>query len=203
MVGEATPGLAAAVVVGGASRRMGQPKAFLELAGNTLIERVLAALRHLTGEIFLVGGDAAPYARFGLPHHGDVLPGGALAGIHSAVYHSGRPFTLVVACDMPFLNVPLLQAMAASALGERYDIVVPTVAGYPQGLHAIYGTKCLAPIERRLRADQRKVISFYPDVRVDYWDEGRWGKHDAEGRTFANVNTPEELAAARADAPWS
>lgn len=196
MVGEARPGLAAAVVVGGASRRMGQPKAFLELAGVSLIERALAVLRQLTTEIFLVGNDATPYAPFSLPHHSDVLPGGALAGIHSAVYHSEQAYTLVVACDMPYLNTSLLQAMAASSRSGRYDVVVPTVAGYPQGLHAIYGKRCLEAIERRLRADQRKVISFYPDVRVDYWDEERWQEHDPAGRSFVNLNTPEELAAA-------
>lgn len=196
MVGTAFPGLAAAVVVGGKSRRMGQPKAFLELAGIPMIERVLAALRQLTAEIHLIGDERAPYAAYGLPHHGDLLPGGALAGIHSAIFHSEQPYTLVVACDMPYLNVDLLRAMAKQTEAGQRDVIVPTVAGYPQGLHAIYHQRCLAPIERRLRADLRRVIGFYPKVAVDYWDETRWQEHDPAGRSFINLNTPEDLAAA-------
>lgn len=196
MVAEAS--LAAAVVVGGASRRMGQPKAFLELAGISLVNRVLAVLRQLTPEIILIGNDKAPYVSLGLPHYGDVHPGGALAGIHSAIFHSAQPFTLVVACDMPYLNVALLQAMAYKAKKGQYDVIVPTVKEYPQGLHAIYHEDCLEPIERRLRADQRKVIGFYPDVAVDYWDETRWQTYDPTGRSFVNLNTPEELAQERA-----
>ena len=196
MVAEAS--LAAAVVVGGASRRMGQPKAFLELAGISLVNRVLAVLRQLTPEIILIGNDKAPYESLGLPHYGDVHPGGALAGIHSAISHSAQPFTLVVACDMPYLNVALLQAMACKAKKGQYDVIVPTVEDYPQGLHAIYHENCLKPIERRLRADQRKVIGFYPDVAVDYWDETRWQTYDPTGRSFVNLNTPEELAQERA-----
>ena len=42
------------------------------------------------------------------------------------------------------------------------------------------------------------MIGFYPAVRVDYWDEERWQKYDAAGQSFANLNTPAELAAARA-----
>ena len=198
MAGAGASGLAAAIVVGGASRRMGEPKAFLALAGVPLIERALATLRQLSDEILLVGGDAAPYAHLGLPHHGDRLPGGALAGIHSAIHHSPCRHTLVVACDMPFLSASLLRAMAECARRDDFDVVAPTVAGYPQGLHAIYSRACLAPIAERLRANRRKVIGFYPAVRVDYWDEARWQKYDAAGRSFANLNTPAELAAARA-----
>ncbi len=197
MLGAACPGLAAAVVVGGESRRMGQAKAFLELAGTPLIEWVLAALRPLTAAIQLIGDDRAPYAPYGLPHHGDLLPGGALAGIHSAIHHSGQPYTLVVACDMPYLNVDLLRAMAEQTKRGQLDVIVPTVAGYPQGLHAIYHRRCLAAIERRLRADRRRVIGFYPEVAVDYWDESRWQEYDPAGRSFINLNTPEELDAAR------
>ena len=121
-------------------------------AGATLIERALATLRQLTDEILLVGGDGRPFARLGLPHYGDLLPGGALAGIHSAIRHSPRRHTLVVACDMPTLSAPLLRAMADSALRGNFDVVVPTVAGYPQGLHAIYGRACLAPHRRAAAA---------------------------------------------------
>ncbi len=191
--------LAAAILVGGASRRMGAPKAFIALAGEPLINRVLATLRQVAREIFLVGGEPTPYASLRLPHFMDRLPGGALAGIHSAILNSPYPYTLVVACDMPFLNAPLLRAMAASTAGDLFDVIVPTVADYPQGLHAIYGKSCLAPIERRLRAKQRKVIGFHPEVRVDTWDERRWREYDPQGRSFANLNTPAELAAAQSE----
>ena len=47
---------------------------------------------------------------------------------------------------MPFLSPALLQHMLALREEGEYDVIVPRVDGYPQGLHAVYSQACIAPI---------------------------------------------------------
>jgi molybdopterin-guanine dinucleotide biosynthesis protein A len=54
------------VLVGGASRRMGEPKQFLRFRGVTLVERAVAALTaHMAG-VALLGDGAVPEALAGV-----------------------------------------------------------------------------------------------------------------------------------------
>ena len=54
--------VSAAVLIGGHSRRMGEPKALLRLSDGepTLIERTVAALRAVSDDVFLVGAVDGP-----------------------------------------------------------------------------------------------------------------------------------------------
>ncbi len=190
-----------AVVAGGKSTRMGRDKSFVVLNGRSLIEHVLERTRGLgQAETILIVNQPALYAHLGLPMFADLLPDkGSLGGIYTAIHHSGAPYTLCVACDMPFLNAELLRYQIS--LAPDYDVVAPRVDHYPEGLHAVYSRACLPAIRARLAADRLKVIGFYQDVRVRYLDEPEWQRFDPEGLSFRNINTPGELDAAGAIVP--
>jgi molybdopterin-guanine dinucleotide biosynthesis protein A len=96
---------------------------------------------------------------------------------------------------MPWLNRPLLEYMLA--LRETADVVVPRWADYPEPLHAVYSKACLRPIEEKLQAGKLKITGFYDEVKVHYLDRATIARFDPEGRSFANLNTPDELAAAQ------
>ena len=186
-----------AIIAGGQSRRMGRDKALVELGGKTLIERVIVRSAGLgQSETILITNKPAQYAHLGLPMFRDILRDkGSLGGIYTALARAKSPDVLVLACDMPFVNKDLLQYMVEQCRDE-FDIVVPTVDGYPQGLHAIYKKTCIAPIAAQLAANRLKIIRFYDQMRVRYLDEADYGPFDPQGRSFANLNTPEELAEA-------
>jgi len=191
------PGLSVAIVAGGRSSRMGRDKSFVLLHGKPMIEHVVACVSVLPVEsILLIANRPDDYAYLCLPTYPDVFPGkGALGGIFSAVHHSPCEYTLVVGCDMPYLSDALLRYMA-SLLDERagpYDVIVPVHDGHPQGLHAIYRKTCLAPIQADLEAGRLKVIGFYGVVRVRYIQPAEYHDLDPQGRSFQNINTPEEL----------
>lgn len=187
-----------AIIAGGQSRRMGRDKAFVELGGKTLIEHVIERSANLgQAETLLITNRPVDYQHLGLPMHRDVLPEkGSLGGIYTALLRAQSPDVLVLACDMPFINAGLLRHMVA-LIDESTDIVVPRVDGYPQGLHAIYKKTCIAPIAKQLTADRLKIIRFYDQMRVRCLDEPDYAKFDPEGRSFANLNTPQELEQAR------
>ncbi len=192
-----------AINAGGQSRRMGRDKALVELHGRPMLEHVIERVSGLgQAQTLLVSNDHAGHARFGLPMVPDSLPdggspGGSLGGIYTALLHSEYCHTLVVACDMPFLSPALLRTMLAQREGG-FDVIVPRVAGYPQGLHAVYSQACVAPIRAQIEAGRLKVIGFYDQVCVRYLDEDEWRPLDPTGRALDNINTPEELAAAEA-----
>ena len=187
-----------AIIAGGQSSRMGRDKSFVDLAGKPVIEHVLERVEDLgQTETILISNRMAAYSHLGLPMFSDVLPNkGSLGGIYTAIYRSQQPHTLVVACDMPLLNTGLLHYMVSLA-DQETDVIVPTVEGYPQGLHAIYSKACLDPIRQRLEADRLKVIGFYGDVQVRYIDEAEYQPIDPRGLSFFNVNTPQDLEEAR------
>jgi molybdopterin-guanine dinucleotide biosynthesis protein A len=195
-----TSAFAIAVIAGGQSSRMGTDKSFVDIGGQPILGRILDSVRDLgQAETFLVANRPAAYTRFGLPIFSDVIPDkGSLGGIYTALYHSQQPYTLVVACDMPFLKPDLLRFLLSFRdVPPSPDVIVPRVDKYPQGLLAIYHKNCLSPIEARLNADKLKVIGFYPQVQVTYLDEKDYHPYDPDGHSFMNVNTPEELAEAR------
>ena len=186
-----------AIIAGGQSRRMGRDKAFVELGGKALIERVIEGSANLgQSETILITNKPAQYAHLGLPMFRDILPDkGSLGGIYTALLKAANEFVLALACDMPFISTELLRFMIRQ-VSEDTDIVVPRVDGYPQGLHAIYKKTCIAPIAEQLAANRLKIIRFYDQMRVRYLDEADYAAFDPQGRSFANLNTPEELAEA-------
>ena len=186
-----------AIIAGGQSRRMGRDKAFVEFGGKALIERVIGRSADLgQAETILITNKPADYAHLGLPMYRDILPGkGSLGGIYTALMKALSPDVLVLACDMPFVNAGLLRFMLQHRRAD-IDIVVPTVDGYPQALHAIYNKTCIEPIAAELAANRLKIIRFYGKMRLRYLAETDYTTYDPTGRSFANLNTPEELAEA-------
>src|SRR5215204_4778498 len=104
-----------AISAGGKSSRMGTDKAFVNILGKPLIEHMIERVADVgQEETILITNRLADYAHLTLPMYKDVLPDkGSLGGIYSAIYHSTHPYTLVLACDMPFVSTDLLRYMAA------------------------------------------------------------------------------------------
>jgi molybdopterin-guanine dinucleotide biosynthesis protein A len=189
--------LTAAILTGGKSRRMGEHKALLTIGpdGTTVVETVARKLGEVASEVVLVGGDQASYAFLVLPWIADQIPNsGPLGGIHAALAATGSPHLLVVACDMPFLNVGLLRFMAA--IPRDYDALVP-VLDRPQPLHAIYARSCLPLIDQRLRSGQYKVTGWFGDADVRTIDRAMMERYDPTLRSCFNMNTPDDAALAR------
>lgn len=200
------PGLTAAILAGGQSSRMGTDKAFVTLQDRPLIQHLLDRLAQVDAihETLLIANRPADYAHLGLPVFTDRIPGkGTLGGIYTALDVSQHDAVLVLACDMPLVRPALLAHMAAlyaqraASDAPPYDVIVPRVAGRVQGVHAIYSTRCQPAIKADLAADRLKVIGFYEQVRVRYLDEADYAPYDPHGRSFMNVNTPDDLALVR------
>jgi len=186
------------IQAGGKSTRMGgQPKALLELGGRRIIERVLDAIAPVVDDVLVVTNTPELYAFLALPMVADLYPDhGSLGGIFSGLTAATGNAAFTVACDMPFLHPEVARLVVARA-GEG-DVVIPRVGAQLETMHAAYGKACLAPIEARLREGRFRITGFFERVRVVEIDEALVARHRAPDVVFMNVNTPEELARARA-----
>lgn len=197
-----------AVLAGGESSRYGSPKALATVAGERIVDRVVAALREVTSEIILSANEPELFEDLGLPIYADRRKDlGPLGGIYTTLIEAraaNRPGILAVACDMPFPSVEVLAVLRREAFGggpaARPDIVLPASRG-PRGvepLFAAYRTSCIEAIEASLAAGDRRMIGFHERVRVHTIPMEEVEALCDPDRAFLNVNTPEDRARAEA-----
>jgi molybdopterin-guanine dinucleotide biosynthesis protein A len=186
------------IQAGGKSTRMGgEPKALVELGGRRIIERIVDVLGPVLPDLLIVTNTPELYGFLGLPMVPDVFPDhGSLGGIYSGLKAARGEAAFSVACDMPFLKAEVVRLIVSHA-GEA-DVVIPKVGDQYETLHALYAKACLPRMEAALQAKRFKVIGFFPQVKVLEIPEAEVARLADPTICFMNVNTPDELARARA-----
>lgn len=192
-----------AVLAGGAASRFGgRPKGLERVGGMRILDHVVAVLQEATGEPPVLVANAADAESWqpGLKVVRDVLTQrGSLGGIYTAVTEAGGP-VLVLAWDMPFVPVPLLQALIAGSDG--CDVFLPESGG-KRGLEplcGVYRAACGPAIRASLEREDYRAIGFHPSVRVGRLPLEEVSRFGDPALLFYNVNTAEELA--EAEAMW-
>ncbi|MBN1920761.1 MAG: molybdenum cofactor guanylyltransferase [Anaerolineae bacterium] len=187
------------VLAGGGGTRMGADKRFLPLGDRPLLSWTVERLRPLMDEMVLVTLDVTPFTDWNVRAVTDHFPGqGVLAGIHAGLATAYGTWALVVGGDMPLLNPALMIAMLRLTTTTDVDIIVPEWRGELEPLHALYRTATCAPAaEAALRGGKRRIVAFYPQVRVQVFPHAEIARWDPEGLSFFNVNTPDDWATAR------
>ena len=184
------------VLAGGEGKRLGTDKALLRIGGRVLIEGIVEKMARIGDEVIIVTNSPQRYSHLEARLVGDVYPGkGALGGIYSGLKAARNHHSLVVACDMPFLDLKLLRYMIVLSPGQ--DVIIPRIGGLTEPLHAIYSKGCLQPMERLLSAGHLKIIDFFPEVQVRYVEEQEVKLFDPQCLSFFNINTLADLEKAR------
>lgn len=184
------------ILAGGRSRRMGQDKATLEVAGATLFDRTLTMLCGLFPRV-LIAGDRPDLTRPEVPCVPDIYPGSALGGIHGALSAASTPWIFVVPCDLAYPDPELVRFI----LGHRdgCDIVLPRTPSGLEPVFALYHRNCLPAMEEMLARGDYRIYDFYDQVHVCYLDAAilpaGWQ------RALLNLNTPEDLRRMDKEAP--
>jgi molybdopterin-guanine dinucleotide biosynthesis protein A len=162
------------------------------LGGKPLVSHVLEKLQALFEDVLIVTNEPVRYEPFDVTVVSDILRGaGSLGGLWTALVHAKAERCFVVACDMPFLNAAVIQRMLGEC--EGYDVVVPVLKDELQPLHAVYSKRCIAHIEERIARGEFRIFDFYPRVPTLHLEENVWKELDPKHRSFANINTPDEL----------
>ena len=181
----------ALILAGGAARRMGGgDKPLLDLGGQPILARIVARLGPRPMAIS-ANGDIARFAAFGLPVLGDgaFVDQGPLAGVLAGLDWAaglGATELLTVPGDTPFLPLDLAAALApAPACATRDGQVHPLAALWPVACRDSLRAVLSIPGRRDIRHFAEQLGVRRVDFRGGTWDP------------FMNINTPEDLAAAR------
>lgn len=177
------------ILAGGASRRMGTDKSQLLVDGQSFVERIADTLLKLTDSVTIVGPTAIPP----LPNVPDVYAQwGALGGLHAALNACRREWTIVVACDLPFVTSELFLHLAGARLD--HDAVVPFQPdGRPQPLAALYRKHpCLERATELIETGRRRPLDLLEAVNTRWVAFDEIKNLDQAEKFFVNINTPED-----------
>jgi molybdopterin-guanine dinucleotide biosynthesis protein A len=185
-------GTTGVILAGGKSTRYGTNKAFAEVHGTKLIERVVRTMEPLFERLLLVTNTPHEYSYLELPMVEDIIKGlGPIGGIHTGLETISDEAGFFVACDMPYLNENLLRHMVT--LKGDFDAVVPRVGRMVEPLHALYTRRCLPAIRESIDLRLYQPMRFFQKIRVRYVDEEELRSIDPQLKFFFNINKPEDL----------
>jgi molybdopterin-guanine dinucleotide biosynthesis protein A len=207
LLAEAVTGI---VLAGGRSRRMGRDKAWVTLGGRPMIAWVLDALREVTETQMIVSRHTGRLESFGVPVVEDRWPAsGPLTGLHAGLKAAPTDLCLVVACDLPLVR-PALLGFLAQAIGPAHaafayvaerpppppgHFVTAREAGL-QPLCAAYRRACIGPLEKLLQMGSMPTMALVSVVKARIIGPEEWHVVDPKGRSFLNVNRPEDVVLA-------
>lgn len=181
------------VLAGGKSTRMKENKSFVQLASKPMIEVVLEKVINIFSlPPIVITNSFEDYSYLGVRLEKDIFSGmGPLAGIHAGLSVASTQQNFIVGCDIPLLDAAFIQYMVSQ--GIDYDITIPEEDGYTHPLHAIYSKNCIPSIENKLKQNERKVISFFSEVKVRYINKVEMNQFPFAYQSLINVNTQEDL----------
>lgn len=187
-----------AILAGGQSRRLGRDKASMPLQGKPLALWVAEALAPWVSECWLLTNQPQAHLSFGLPLFTDLKPlQGPLGGLQTAMFLAGGPLILAAAVDAPFLASPILEALISRAgQGVSAPVVCRTSRGL-QPFPGVYPVTLLPRLTEFLKTG-RHVRRFLEQCHAETLPQEEVARLDPEGRSFFNLNTPEELEQAAA-----
>jgi molybdenum cofactor guanylyltransferase len=187
----------AAVLAGGASRRMGRPKASLPYGAATLLEFQTTRLADLFDEVLVVA-KAAPETPVGPARLVlDSDPGhAAIHGLARAL-EEARDRVFVLAVDLPALAPALLRAIADESERREAAAVLPRADGRLQTLAGVWRRAALPAARRRIERGELSLHGLAEEIGAEVLEEEWWRRLDPSGAAFANLNTLEDWAAQR------
>lgn len=193
------------ILAGGRSQRLGRTKALETIDGKSVIEHVIERLSPQAAQIIIVTSQEQFNLRVACEAEVlvDIYPDkGPLGGIYTGLVAARFPRSIVVACDMPFLNTRLLNYMVE--LSRDFDVVVPRLEnGKVEPLHAIYSKSCLGIIESQLEGGRLETYALLDIASVRYVEQAECQRFDPKLLSFFNINYQSDLDQAIKLAEWS
>ena len=174
------------VLAGGDSRRMGRPKAWLEVGNTTLLRYVVERLAPAFSEVMVSFAEPeqleepVPY-RIVFDRKRSTGP---LAGLEAGLVAARNEVIFAVACDMPYVTQEVAQMAVAAARG--CDAAIPRFDGRPEPVCGAYKRTALPFITGALNSGRLKTADIAGELDVT-WLEG------LDPEAFRSLNTPEDL----------
>jgi molybdopterin-guanine dinucleotide biosynthesis protein A len=174
------------VLAGGASRRMGRPKAWIEVGDTFLLRHVVDNLAPAFSDVMVSFAEPEQLEQ-PVPYRvvfDRKFAAGPLAGLEAGLLATQNEVTFAVACDMPYVTQEVAQMAVAAA--RRCDAALPRIDGRTEPICGAYRRSALPFITGALNSGRLKAADIANDLDVT-WLEG------LDPNLFRSLNTPEDL----------
>jgi molybdopterin-guanine dinucleotide biosynthesis protein A len=190
------------ILAGGRSSRMGRRKELLPWQGKTLIGHLASSVTAAGMPCLIVSNEPGllPQEVADLPEVevvSDRIPShGPISGIVTAFRVRTEEVLLVLSCDLPFAGQEQLARLREFGLKKTgWDALITQTNGRLHPLFALYHRRTQAVWEEAVQRGEYRLLTTLDKLRVERTPDGlldRWATY--------NANTPEEFAAALAEA---
>lgn len=196
--------VAAFILAGGASSRIGHPKGLIKFAGESIILRTVKLVEPLVASVRIIG-PAEPYRTLGFATIPDQIPGfrqlrayqGPLGGILTALSVSSARWNLMLACDLPYLSREWVEDLLERARQSSAQAFVPFTPGGLEPLAAVYRSAAFEDLVAAFREGVRKVTDALDRISLETVAAAELGNSEDSDMVLKNMNTPEDVAAAQ------
>ncbi len=182
------------VLAGGESRRMGRPKAWLEVGETNLLRWMVERLGPAFSEVMVSFAEPEQLEEL-VPYRlvfDRKKSAGPLAGIEAGLTVARHEVVFAIACDMPY--VPRGLAERAVAAARSCDAAMPRIDGRPEPVCAAYRRSSLPAVTAALDAGRLRAADLADRLDVT-WLEG------LDPDLFRSLNTQEDYERFHDDFP--
>lgn len=206
----------ALILAGGENKRLPIIKGLLEINGRRIIESNIELLCKIFNRVIISTNNPELYFYLGIPMIGDVIKyKGPMTGILSSLINLEVPEIFVTACDMPFMNSNLIKYIVNkwaentehrsqnilnftnntchSSPKKSWDAIVPIFDNRPQPLLGIYSRGIAPRMEKCVKERLISLRKFLQEIDVFFITEEEVSAIDLRGKSFVNINTPEDF----------
>jgi len=192
------------ILCGGRSRRFGKDKALLTIDGVPMVRRMAGRISPVVDEIIIAARDSAQCeslaAISAVPDGAEVVCDsvigyGPVAGIFAGLNASKSEYSICLACDLPYVNPEVIDALFGCAEANNSDVAIPK---HPDGilepLHAVYGRSMVGACHDAIDREEHTIRGAMSVLeKVTFVPVESLRRFDPDLRTFLNVNYPEDL----------
>lgn len=186
------------IQAGGKSNRMGRDKILLPFPDKPLIQHLAVRFSSITDDLIIISPDVERLGFLQVPVYPDLIPGtGPLGGLLTGLQYAQHEMVAMIACDMPFASMELIQQQISLMVAHGSDVVIPVVDGKREPLHALYRRDpCLQAVKNGLNAGMRRLVEWHGAVKVHEMGEAEARKADPDLLAFFNINAPQDYTRA-------
>ena len=183
------------ILAGGLGRRMGGvDKGLVAFQGQPMVASVIDRFGLQVDELLInANRHQEEYAAFGYRVIPDAMTGfaGPLAGLQTGLMAARHDLVATVPCDSPFLPQDLIARLKSALESESAQLAVAVTCGQSQPVFCLCRRNVLPHLTDFLHQGGRKIDAWYASLKVAEVN------FDDEADAFININTPQELDAAK------
>ena len=184
--------VAAVILAGGKSRRMGRDKLALSIDGRTVLE---SAVNRFAGEfedVYISVADANKYPEVTLRRIVDILPGaGPLSGLHAALSSLSCDGVFLIAADLPF-SCPRAARRIIELCGNKEASAVRLPDGKLEPLFGCYRKTLLPQCFNMIESGDYRMTELLLNADTRFVSPGELGELWDE-KLILNINRPEDF----------